>query len=298
MTQRILLTVWTCLCLSVHRDVEAQLKVVASTTDMAAFARAVGGDLVSVEAIAPSTADVHFVEVRPSYMVKTSKADVAVKVGLELDLWMDRIIDGSHNGRITVIDASKYVEPLDVPAFKADARHGDLHRYGNPHYWLTPENAAPATRAILEGLTAADPEHAAQFANNRDAFLAELSAQLPALRERAAPLAQVKCLAYHTTWAYFCAFTGLTVAGFIEPYPGVPPSPSHVADLIEQVRSAEIKLIVVEPYFDKRVPQKIASETGARVITLFPSVGGRDNKETYIEFLQGNIDQLLSEEAP
>jgi ABC-type Zn uptake system ZnuABC Zn-binding protein ZnuA len=275
----------------------AKLNVVTSTSDLAYFVRTVAGDLAEVVAIASPLADVHFVEVRPSYMVKTRHADVVVKVGLELDLWMDKIIDGSRNNHVTIIDCSKYIQALDVPTFKADARYGDLHRYGNPHYWLTPDNVAPITRAIAEGLSKVDPEHAAAYNQNREAFLKLLEQDIPALRELAAPLAGKQCIAYHTSWAYFCSFTGLVVAGYIEPFPGVPPSPSHVAELKEEIPKAGIRLIVVEPYFDKRIPQRLADETGARVVTLYPSIGAQKEGESYTAFLRQNIDLLL-EEAP
>jgi len=279
--------------LFVPAGAQAKLKVVASTSDLAYFTRQVGGDLVDVEAIAPATADVHYVEVRPSYMLKVSRADLAVKVGLELDMWMDRIIDGSRNNKLAIVDCSKYIHPLDVPTFKADARYGDLHRFGNPHYWLTPDNVAPITQAILEGLENVDPANADRYRQNREAYLATLEKALPTLRERAAPLAGMSYISYHSSWAYLNAFTGLEVAGHIEPYPGVAPSPAHVAELIDLVKKRGITLIAVEPYFDRRVPEKIASETGARVVTLYPSIGGRNKDESYVEFLLGNIDALV-----
>jgi ABC-type Zn uptake system ZnuABC Zn-binding protein ZnuA len=271
---------------------DAKIRVVASTSDLAYLARTIGGDHVDVDAIASPTADVHFVEVRPSFMVKVKKADLVLKVGMELDLWMDRIIDGSRNANLKIVDCSRYIEPLQVPTFKADARYGDLHRFGNPHYWLSPENLEPITRAVVEGLETADPEHAQTYWENRDAFLAEVDAALPALRESARPLAGVQVIFYHNSWPYFNALVGTVAAGFVEPYPGVAPSPSHVANTIELVRKLGIHVIAVEPYFDKRVPEKIASETGAKVITLYPSIGGRDKAETYLEWLQGNIDAL------
>lgn len=295
MQKRILFGLVLPICVFGYGHAQAKLKVVASTSDMAYFTRQVGGDGVEVDVIAPPSADVHFVEVRPSYMVKTSHADVVVKVGLELDMWMDRIIDGSHNSHLSTIDCSKYIKPLEVPTFNPDARYGDLHRFGNPHYWLTPDNVAPMTQAILEGLSSADPEHAESYRENRDAFLKGIEPDIAALRERAASLEGMQYISYHTSWAYFNAFTGLVVAGQVEPFPGVPPSPSHVAELIDQIKKSGIKLIAVEPYFDRRVPDKIASETGARVVTLYPSIEGRHKDESYADFLRGNIDALVGE---
>ncbi|MEW5993666.1 MAG: metal ABC transporter substrate-binding protein [Candidatus Zixiibacteriota bacterium] len=273
--------------------VEAKVRVVASTSDLAYFAKAIGVEHVEVSSIASPTADVHYIEVRPSYMVKVKKADVVLKVGMELDLWMDRIIDGSRNSKLQIVDCSKYIEPVEVPTFKADARYGDLHRYGNPHYWLGPQNVAPVTQAILEGLSAADPEHARQFEQNRDAFLSELEEQLEPLRQKTAQLEGAEVVFYHNSWPYFNEFVGVVAAGFVEPYPGVAPSPSHVAEITELVQGRGIKVIAVEPYFDMRVPKTIASKTGAKVITLYPSLGGREKKETYLEWLEGNIDALL-----
>ncbi len=274
--------------------VAATVKVVASTSDLAYFAGVVGGDQVDVSSIAPPGADIHFIEVRPSYMVKVKEADVVLKVGMELDMWMDRIIDGSRNDKLQVVDCSKYVEPVEVPTFKADARYGDLHRFGNPHYWLGPQNVNLITQAIVEGLSAADPEHTHQFEQNRRVYLAELEKGLQSLRERVVGLEGKEVVFYHNSWPYFNEFTGLVAAGFIEPYPGVPPSPSHVAEVTELIRGRQIRVIAVEPYFDKRVPNKIASKTDAKVITLYPSVGGRSKNETYLQWLEGNIDMLAN----
>ncbi len=271
----------------------AKLKVVASTSDLAYFAEVVGGDSIKVSRIASPTADIHFVEVRPSYMATVKNADIALKVGLELDTWMDRIIDGSRNGKLKIVDCSKYVQPLEIPSFKADARYGDLHRYGNPHYWLSPDNLPAILRAIEEGLSNADPGNADYYSTNGEKFLSELDQSLNGIKSRMASLAGKEVVYYHNSWPYFNKYVGLSAAGFIEPYPGVPPSPSHMATLIKLIREKNIRLIAMEPYFDKRVPEKIASETGARVVVLYPSIGGRRSDETYIEWLRGNIDALL-----
>ncbi len=270
----------------------AKVKVVTSTSDLASFAAEIGGDLVEVSSIASPRADVHFVEVRPSYMVKVAKADVVLKVGLELDLWMDRIIDGSRNSDLIVVDCAKYVEPLEIPTFKADARHGDLHRFGNPHYWMSPKNVKPITDAIVEGLIAADPEHAEFYRHNQETYLQILEGELEALAPALGTLQDLEIIFYHNSWPYFSEYTGLVAAGFVEPYPGVSPSPSHIKEITELATERHIKLIAIEPYFDRRVPEKIAGVAGARVITLYPSVGGRDKNESYVDWLRGNLDAL------
>ncbi len=274
-------------------SLSAKIKVVASVNDLAWLGQQIGGERVDVSAIASPTADVHFVEVRPSYMRKLSRADVVLKVGLDLDLWMDRLIDGSRNSHLTIVDCSRFIKPLEVPTFKADARYGDLHPYGNPHYWLGPDNLKPITDAIVAGLADADPDGAESFRANQQHLLEQLAPEIERLKQEAASLVGKEVVFYHDTWPYFERFTGLKAAGFIEPYPGVAPSPSHIKEIIDLVKKRHIKVIAVEPYFDKRVPDRIAQATGAKVVTLYPSLGGRDKHETYVQWLEGNIRTLL-----
>lgn len=267
--------------------------VVAATSDLAYFAREIGGDLVEVSYIAPPAGDIHYVEIRPSYMMKLNKADIALKVGLELDTWMDRLIDGSRNNKLTVVDCSKYIEPEEVPTFKVDASYGDLHRFGNPHYWLGPQNVGAIVRAITEGLAEADHANAETYRANSEKLMTELDAGIEQLREKAAALKDQEIVYYHDSWPYFNTFTGLRAASFIEPYPGVAPSPTHVKEVIDLVNSRGIKVLAVEPYFDKRVPEKIASHTEAKVVTLYPSLGARDKNETYLQWFESNLNLLL-----
>ncbi len=271
----------------------AKTKVVAATSDLAWFASQIGGDLIEVQSIAPPKADIHFIEVRPSYMMKVAKADVVLKVGLELDMWMDRIIDGSRNSRVEIVDCSKYIKPLEVPSYNADARYGDIHRFGNPHYWLGPQNVKPISDAIVEGLSAADPAHADQFVANQKAMLAEIDAGMVRLAPKIAKLKGVPIVFYHDSWPYFNAYVGTAAADFIEAFPGVPPSPAHIKDVADLVKQQHIQIIAMEPYFDRRIPEKIAGSSGATVVTLYPSIDGRSPNETYVSWFEGNIDALL-----
>lgn len=287
-----ILTYILAVLLSTAFTVDAKTKVVASTADLAWFAEVIGGDLVDVDAIAAPDADIHFVEVRPSYMMKLAKADVALKVGLELDLWMDKLIDGSRNGKLQVVDCSKYVKPLEVPSFEADARYGDLHRYGNPHYWIGPQNVEAITDAIVEGLSDADPSNAEVYSQHQAAYLEQLNRDLEQLKPETDKLKGQQVVFYHNSWPYFCQYTGLEAAGFVEAYPGVPPSPSHIKEMIDLVAKRKVKVIAIEPYFDPRVPKKIAEASGATVIKLYPSIGGRHDHESYTDWLKGNLDAL------
>ena len=271
----------------------AVVRVVTSTSDLAYFARAIGADKVEVSSIASPDADLHYVEVRPSYMVKMRDADLVLRVGLELDSWIERIIDGSRNSKLKKVDCSKYVTPLEIPTFKADASYGDLHRYGNPHYWLSPANVEPITRAIAEGLTSVDPGNESVYEDNRAKLLAEINMELPAIKALAASLAGLEMITYHNSWPYFAEYFGIELPGFIEKFPGVAPSPSHMSDIIELIKKDHIKVIAMEPYFEKRVPQRIAESSGAKVITLYPSIGGRNESENYLEWLRGNVNALV-----
>ncbi len=271
----------------------ALVKVVTSTSDLAYFARSIGADKVEVSSIASPDADLHYVEVRPSYMVKMRDADLVLRVGLELDSWIERIIDGSRNSKLKKVDCSKYVTPLEIPTFKADASYGDLHRYGNPHYWLSPANVEPITRAIAEGLTSVDPGNESVYEDNRAKLLAEINMELPAIKALAASLAGLEMITYHNSWPYFAEYFGIELPGFIEKFPGVAPSPSHMSDIIELIKKDHIKVIAMEPYFEKRVPQRIAESSGAKVITLYPSIGGRNESENYLEWLRGNVNALV-----
>lgn len=271
----------------------AVVKVVTSTSDLAYFARVIGADKVEVSSIASPDADLHYVEVRPSYMVKMRDADLVLRVGLELDAWIERIIDGSRNSKLKKVDCSKFVTLLEVPTFKADASYGDLHRYGNPHYWLSPANIEPITRAIAEGLTSVDPANESVYEDNRASFLAEINKELPAVKALAAPLAGMEMITYHNSWPYFAEYFGIELPGFIEKFPGVAPSPSHMSDIIELIKKDHIKVIAMEPYFERRVPQRIADASGAKVMTLYPSIGGRNKSEDYLTWLRGNVNALV-----
>jgi zinc/manganese transport system substrate-binding protein len=288
-----ILTLIAALVITLSISASARIKVVTSTSDLAYFARMIGGDSISVESIASPKADLHYVEMRPSYMVKVRDADAVFKVGLELDTWMDRIVDGSRNNHVRVFDCAKYVRPLEVPTFKADASYGDLHRFGNPHYWISPANVEPITQVILEGLSSVDPAHSSFYSRNRNDFLAMLNEKLPAIKIEAAPLKEMEIITYHNSWPYFAEYFGIRLPGFIEKYPGVAPSPAHMGEIIDLIKHNQIKVIAMEPYFEKRVPEKIAELTGAKVVIIYPSIGGRNESESYVDWLRGNVEALL-----
>ncbi|HEX5131928.1 MAG TPA: metal ABC transporter substrate-binding protein, partial [Candidatus Krumholzibacteria bacterium] len=214
----------------------AKMTVVASTTDIASIAQFVGGDLVEVSAIAKGTADPHFVEVLPSYMVKVKKARVYLRVGLDLDRWALPIIDGSRNSSLLVVDCSASIAPVNIPTGKVDASMGDIHPRGNPHYWLDPVNGVTMANTIATAFERADAANAAAYRANAERFAEEIKARQVAWNEKAKPLAGLEIITYHDAWPYFARAFGVVIAGFVEPLPGIEPTPSHTAELIELIK--------------------------------------------------------------
>jgi len=271
----------------------AKVAIVTSTTDIKSIAEMIGGDLVTVESLNKGASNPHSVETLPSYMLKVSKADLYCKIGLDLDAWAAPIIDGSRNGRLVVVDCSQNVPVLGKPTQKVDASMGDVHPLGNPHYWLDPNNGLIIADNILEGLISVDPANADTYRKNRDSFAAKLNQKIAEWKSIAAILQGTEIVTYHDSWLYFANAFGIKVDGFVEPRPGIEPTPSHTAEIIELVRKRQIKTICMEPYFSDRAPRTIARETGAKVVVIPPSVGGVTGAVDYFSLFD-TILRILS----
>ncbi len=275
-------------------NANAKVSVVTSTTDLASIARFIGGDHVDVTSIARGTSDPHFVEVLPSYMVRVQKAKLYFKLGMDIDRWAAPIIDGSRNGKLVVVDCSKDIVPMEIPTGKVDASMGDIHSRGNPHYWLDPDNGAIIANTIADALTGADPSHAAAYRANLESFKSELASHKAVWEEKASGIRGLKIVTYHNSWPYFCRAFGLDVEEFVEPLPGIEPTPSHTARVIELVKAHNIRVIGVEPYFSMRTPETIARATGAKVVPLPPSVEGDPAAKDYFSLFDVIIDRLAA----
>jgi ABC-type Zn uptake system ZnuABC Zn-binding protein ZnuA len=259
----------------------AEVRIVASTTDLASIAEFIGGDKTRVESIAIGTADPHYVEVLPSYMMKVAKADIYLKVGLDLDRWANEIIDGSRNGKLVVVDCSQNIQPLQRPTTKVDASMGDVHPQGNPHYWLNPANGLIVAEMVTDALAAVDGDNFMYYAGRLEEFQQRFEQKETEWMAQAAELEGLEIVTFHNSWPYFTEAFGIQVAGFVEPKPGINPTPSHTAKIIELVKARGIPIIGVEPYFSRRAPNTIARLTGAEVVTLPPSVGGAEGADDY-----------------
>ncbi len=270
---------------------DAAVKVVATLPDIADLVRQVGGDRVTVDNIVRGDQNPHFVEVKPSYMMKLKSADLFFEVGMDLEMWAPQIIDGSRNTKLEVVDLSKRITKLEVPA-KLDASEGDVHKFGNPHYWLDPRNIRIMVEDITAALARVAPGDEQYFRGNADAYLKKLDGKIQQWAATMKPYAGAKIVTFHKSWPYLAEWLGLTVAGQIEPKPGIVPSPSHTAELISLIRQSGIKVLIVEPFYDLSAPDQIARSTGAKVLRLATSVGGTEGTGDYIALMDHNIAAL------
>ena len=277
--------------LSLHA--EATVKVVTTLPDLADLTQQIGGDRVKVDFIVRGNQNPHFVELKPSYMMKLKAADVFLTIGMELELWAPQIIDGSRNTSLDVVDLSKRINKLEVPA-RLDASQGDVHRFGNPHYWLDPRNVRAMVEEIIGALAKASPNDEQFFKANAEAYLKRLDTKIAEWNLKMKPFRGSKIVTFHKSWSYFADWLGLVIAGQVEPKPGIPPSPSHTAELIQLVRTGNIKAIIVEPFYDTSAPEQIARSTSAKVLQLPTSVGGADAAKDYVSMMDYNIETLAA----
>lgn len=245
----------------------AKIRVAASTTDLASIANSVGGDQVEVFAIARPGADPHRVEALPSYMVKVSRAQLYLKIGLGLDQWAQAILDGSRNDKVKLVDCSAGVAVLEKPSGKVDASMGDVHPDGNPHYWLDPRNGGVIAGNIAEALAGADPANAALYRARAEAFAKESEAAWQRSRAALAALPSRTLVTYHRSWVYFANCFGLEVVNTIEPVPGIPPTARHLAEVEADVRARKVGVLLQEPYFSPDAGRLLARDTGVKVVT-------------------------------
>ena len=266
-----------------------KVRIVSSTTDIADIVKIIGGDHVTVTSIARGNQDPHYVEILPSYMVKVRKADIYFMVGMELDLWAQQIIDGSRNRKVMVVDCSVEINKMEVPTGQIDASMGDIHRFGNPHYWLDPENGKLIARMVAEKLINHDSKNAEQYQSNLTQFENDLNSAISIWTKRFSDLRNKNIIFYHNSWPYFSKRFGLITVGFLEPKPGITPSPSQLNQVINQIKENEIEVIASESYFSDRAPKFIESKTNVRTVKLAQSVGAIEGADSYINLFETNL---------
>jgi ABC-type Zn uptake system ZnuABC Zn-binding protein ZnuA len=276
----------------------ATVKIVTSLQDLASIADAVGGKRVETFALAKGYQDPHFVEPKPSFILKLSRADLLIVAGLELEIgYLPPLIDQSRNDRIRpgapgYLDASTGCDILERPTGTVTRAMGDVHPFGNPHYWLDPDNGRVIARAIAERLAQLDPAGATEYKANLAAFEAKLAEAEKRWDASLAPYAGTQVVTYHNSWPNFLKRFKLVAAGYIEPKPGIPPSPSHTLELINMMIEKKIPVILMEPYFDEKTPKSVADKTGATLVTFIPSVGGVPEARDYISLFDHDLKLL------
>jgi zinc/manganese transport system substrate-binding protein len=282
------------------RPAHAGIKVVATTQDLESLAKEVGGDKVETDSLAKGYQDPHQVEPKPSFILKLNKAELLIVVGRELEIgWLPPLINQARNPRIQpsgdrYLDASGFAHILEIPTGQITRAMGDVHPQGNPHYWLSPENGRRIAQGIQKKLAEISPADAGYFAQRYADFDKRLADAEKRWNAAMAPYKGAKIVTYHRSWPNFVETYGLNVVGYVEPKPGIPPSPTHTLEIINLVSAQKIPMILVEPYFDLKTPKYIGEKTGAAVVTLYPSVGGTPAIKDYFALFDADIDGIVA----
>ena len=285
-----------------------RLRIVATTTDLKSLAEAVGGDRVEVVNLVPPSVDPEEYQAKPQDVVRLKDARMVVRVGLDFDLWFDRLlvqttltqsnIRGLRRGEPGHVDASLAIAVLDQRGASVGPSDGHAHASGNPHYWLDPRNAEIITGNILEALARLDPANGPYYEANRLAFLARLDAKLQEWEAKLAPRQGLPMVAYHNSWAYLARRFRLSFIGFIEPKPGVPPSPAHLAALIKTMRERGARIVIRQPHEPERNAAFVAEKADATVVLLAGSVGALPSASDYLSLFDSNVGALLAAQRP
>ncbi|MFL5504729.1 MAG: metal ABC transporter substrate-binding protein [Gemmatimonadaceae bacterium] len=274
--------------------VTAQLRVVATTPDLASVAREIGGDRVNVVALAKPTEDPHFVDAKPSFIVTLNRADALIEGGAELELgWLPPLLENSRNSKIAAgapgrIVASEGMRLLEIPT-SFDRSKGDIHSLGNPHFMIDPASVKVVARNIATHFAALDSKNAATYNANLTRFNGRLDAKLAQWQSQLAPYRGAKIVTYHRDFVYFAQRFGLVVVDELEPKPGIAPSPAHLAQVIGKMKANNVKVILVQPFQNRRTAETVARQTGATVIDAPQQPGAARNAGSYFD----NMDNLV-----
>lgn len=279
-----------------------KLKVITTSTDLKSIAEYIGGNRVNVESLTKGYANPHEVDPKPSFMVKLRKADIFIRIGLDMEQWAQLLIDGARNPQIRFGAPGHVVASIGVDlqgmavqgGAMIDRSLGDIHIYGNPHFWLDPLNGKIIAQNILDGLKRNSPENTKYFEDNKRLFDKEIDTRLTKWMKKMKPYSGTKVIAYHRSWPNFSKRFGINVVGYVELRPGIAPSPSHIATLIERMKSEDIKVLIKEPCYETKIPKFISSKTGSTVLTLPISVEGVSEVKDYLSLFDYIIDNLIS----
>lgn len=277
----------------------AKINIVTASQDLKSITEFVGKDEVKVESLSYGNFDLHMIEPRPSMVFKLKKADMVVRIGLDLDMWMDSLINAAKNeklflGKVGYVDASVGIEVMQKPQGKIDASMGDIHIFGNPHYWLNPENGKIIARNIKDGLIRLKPEKKEYFEKNYLDFCLKIDEKMKEWKAMISPLSGQKIITYHNSWVYFASAFDLNIAANIEPKPGIPPNANHILYLINLIKKENIHIILVDNFYPVKSAIEIANKTKTRVVILPSSVGGEKEAKDYISLFDVIMRKILN----
>ena len=288
-----LLSVLFYLVLPVQLQAAEVVPVVTTTADLAAIAKAVGGERVKVESIAKGFQDPHYVEAKPSYMKMVNQARVLFSVGLQLEIgWLPLLVQGARNPKLIQVDVSQGVSVLERPTGPISRAQGDVHPEGNPHFWLDPRNGLIVARRIAQELASIAPAESSTFEQNLKSFQSDIEQRMKAWEQRMAPRRGTKVVAYHKQWEYLAQWLGFSIVEYVEDKPGIPPAPQHLANLIRTMQQKKIKALLVANFTNPGIPQSVANKAGARMVVLPASVGGEKGVETYAGLFESIVGKL------
>ena len=277
----------------------AKINVVATLPDYASLAGEIGGDKVDVTVLAKPTEDPHFVDARPSFVVKLRQADVLIDGGAELEIgWLPPLLQNARNPKIEAgkpgrVEASDGIRLMEVPAALTRAA-GDVHAMGNPHFMVDPIIAKAVAQHIANSFAAVDPPNGSAYQANYKKFEATINAKLQEWGAKLLPFKGQSVVAYHNSWVYFAHRFGFDISVFLEPKPGIPPSPSHLAEVIAQMKARKIKAIIVEPYHNRKIAEKVAEATGAKVVDFAQFPGALPSTGTYVQLIDVLVSNLAA----
>lgn len=276
----------------------AKLNVVATTPDIAAIAKEIGGDKIDLTTMARPTEDPHFVDAKPSFILKLNKADVLIHGGAELEVgWLPKLVEQARNAKI--IGAAKGevrccegVQMREVPE-KLDRSAGDIHAAGNPHFLVDPANAKIVAHHIADAFAGIDAANREFYEANAKRFMAALDAKLVEWQAKLAPFKGEHLVAYHNSWLYFAERFGLKIEIFLEPKPGIPPSPAHLATVMAKMKEQNARVVIVDPYLNRKTAETVARGTGAKVVDVTQFPGGVKGTEAgYIALMDYLVNSL------
>lgn len=273
------------------------VKVVTTTADLASITKEIGKEKVEVTSLSNGTQDPHFIEARPSMVVKLKNADLLILIGMDLDVWVQSLIDASRNPKIRYgqsgyLDVSVGIEKLEVPVGKVDASMGHLHIYGNPHYWLDPKNAKIIASNIAERLSKISSANSSYFEENLNKFNKKIDEKMIEWEKKLTPFRNRKIAIYHRSWSYFAKRFGLSVACELEPKPGIPPSPKHLKEVVKIIKKKDVRVILMEVFYDEKPAKFVSQQTGAKVVVVPNSVGGTREVTDYFSLIDTIVNKL------